>query len=92
MNQPAFTPQAKQQVLESGPRVFGLVRTQGEQSVVCLHNVSAAPSEVELDLSRLSLGQPDSLYDLITGQKYDSGKALSLLLGSYQTIWLTNRQ
>jgi glucosylglycerate phosphorylase len=91
VNQPAFAPQAKQRVLESGSGVFGLLRTQADQSIVCLHNVSAAPSEVGVDLSHLPPGQPDNLYDLITGQKYTCGKALSLLLGSYQTVWLTNR-
>ena len=49
-NQPAFAPHAKQQVLESGSGVFGLLRTEGEQSVICLHNVGAEPSKVEVDL------------------------------------------
>jgi sucrose phosphorylase len=90
-NHPAFTPYGIQRVLETGSGIFALLRvnTETEQSVLCLHNVSAESIRVKMDLSLIFFEQPGNLHDLISGEKYNPGKTLSLLLTPYQSAWLT---
>jgi len=46
----AFSPQAEQQVLESGPRVFAVLRVAavGRDWVLCLHNATNVPVAVDI--------------------------------------------
>ncbi len=91
-NHPAFTPYGTQRVLEFNSGAFALLRVHPneDRSVVCLHNVSAEPLEVKVDLSLTPLERLDNLQDLISGETYISGKTNSLLLLPYQSVWLTD--
>jgi sucrose phosphorylase len=88
--QPAFHPNATQEVLTLHPAVFALWRTipAGGQSVLCLHNVSGDEVAVSLPLNL-----PDdaaSLRDTITGMDYPlSQDGLALTLAPYGVLWLT---
>jgi glycosidase len=92
-NQPAFTPHGTQRVLDGNSGVFGLLRFSGEgkQAAICLHNVSRETTHINIALSLTPFTKEDNIYDLITGEKYNSGSALSLTLTPYQTIWLAKQ-
>ena len=89
--QTAFHPLAAQQVLETDPRVFALLRTSRDarQQVLCLHNVSATT----VPLDSLLPKSPATWTNLFTGQRYDSSgpDTTSAELAGYQTLWLQAR-
>ncbi len=88
--QPAFDPVGGQTVLPVGPSVFGLLRRSpdGGSAVICLHNVSAAPQDVRLDLAAYNL-LAAAAHDLIDGQSLlVQNSALALTLAPYQASWL----
>ncbi len=87
----AFSPHGTQRALESGKTVFSLVREDADakESVLCVHNVSAEPQQVNLNISDTSLAPSSLLRDLIDGGRFEAGESLSLALAPYQTLWLT---
>ena len=67
---PAFHPDQPQKVLDLDPRLFALQRGDGEQAVVCLHNVSS--EGVELQRSHLP-GSGQVWHDILTGKEERGG-------------------
>lgn len=84
---PAFHPFGSQQVIVLAPEVFSLLRTspEGTERILCLHNVSN--HEVRLEGP---LGFPHGTFDLITGQKRNTGTPIPL--NPYQTRWLVETE
>ncbi|MEA2063350.1 MAG: alpha-amylase family glycosyl hydrolase [Gemmatimonadota bacterium] len=80
--QSAFHPRAGARILETGPQVFGIARQSGDQTVFALTNVTASPVEVDLP----GQGIPTGLTDLVSGNIINGD---SLVLGPYQTAWLS---
>ena len=83
--EPAFHPQASQEVLAAGSGVFALRRGPLEgRTVLALHNVSGEPRRVDLtDLD----GQGDGpRVDMVSGQEIVPGRSLELT--PYQVAWL----
>jgi len=89
---PAFHPLGGQRVLAVGPAVFGLLRVAPDEDAraICLHNVSAAPQTVRLDLAPLGWAAAAAARDLIDGQTHSvQNSHLKLTFAPYQAIWLT---
>jgi sucrose phosphorylase len=89
---PAFHPNGAQEVLLGDERLFTLVRTSpdGEEKVLCVHNVSGAAQPFRVNLKALSIRHAGALRDIISGTPYpvDSGDELALTVGPYQVLWL----
>ncbi|MEM6427718.1 MAG: sugar phosphorylase [Deinococcota bacterium] len=81
-NQPAFDPQASQQVLNISPQVFALVRGQGDSQVVCLHNISSKPVYIPWEMLSLDAQRVHNLL----GEVHQAGG--NLLLEPYEVCWL----
>jgi len=85
---PAFDPYGSQCVVPCGEPMLALRREpwQGGEPVLCLHNVSPAPQEAEVDL-RSHLGNGE-LVDWITGASLATGHRGGLLLPPYGALWV----
>jgi sucrose phosphorylase len=91
---PAFHPYGTQHVVRAagGEAVFALLRASpdGAERVLCLHNVSGRPQQVEVDLRASQLGAVSGLVDLVSGRRVpvSSDTALRITLSPYQVSWL----
>jgi len=88
--EPAFHPRGGQRVLFLGEGVFALLRTSpdGDNRVLCLHNVSASAQSLHIRLADLEL-YPGAWHDLITGRTHlASGGSLDVRLSPYAVSWL----
>ena len=89
---PAFHPNSAQDVLFGNESLFTLVRISpdGEETVICVHNVSDAARPFRADLKTLSIRHTSALRDVISGTSYpvDDGSDLALTVGPYQVLWL----
>lgn len=88
-SQPAFHPEAPQEVLALPPDVFALLRRPVEGALVlCVTNVTAAPVTLPL---LVDIELPAGRWrDLLTGHAYaDFAAAAPLHLDPYRTLWLT---
>ena len=88
--QPAFHPNATQYTLHLGEGIFAFWRQsrRREQSIFCIHNLTAAP--IEFSLTSVNLINTQRWVDLLTGAFFDDLAAM-VTLQPYQCLWLTNR-
>jgi len=87
----AFHPGGRQVVLTDHDAIFGLVRISpdGQDRVLCLHNVSNQTQAICVDLQPLPLDGIDPLKDLLSGTTYPlDGQSLSLTMEPFQVLWL----
>ncbi len=82
--QPAFTPGATQQIIDLGPALFANRRTTGNQTLLAIHNVTAAPQTITLNEENLTSVTAEFFTDLISGNRYD----YPLTLAPFQFLWL----
>lgn len=87
--QRAFHPNATQFTLHLGLQLFGFWRqsVRRDQSVFCIHNISADVQQVAL--TDINLIGTDDWRDLISGEVIDD-LAGTLTLKPYQSVWLSN--
>ena len=87
--QPAFHPNATQFTLHLGLQLFGFWRQsmRRDQSIFCIHNISAEVQQVAL--SDINLIGTDQWQDLISGMTIDDFSG-SITLKPYQSAWLSN--
>ncbi len=92
---PAFHPNGPQRVLtarETGSEaLFTLLRTapDGEEHMLCVHNVSATQQPLHIDLCDLLDPPGDILEDLVSGERCAvDGRQLTLAVEPYQVMWL----
>lgn len=76
--QKAFHPNAKQEILEAGNGIFGLIRKSSKQSIILLANLQNVEQTYHLPESYSSF-----TFDLISQHTIHSGK-----LKPYQCVWL----
>ncbi len=84
----AFHPNGDQQIVTGNPALFSLLRTSpdGQERVLCLHNISAQPQQFEANKAELSGKQ---WRDLFSGQEITAeGDTLRLTLEAYEVKWL----
>jgi len=93
---PAFHPNGAQEVLFGSEALFVLVRTspEGDEKVLCIHNVSDTVQSFRADLKALSIRHAGALRDVISGTSYlaNDGDNLTLTVGPYQVLWLTGER
>ena len=81
--EPAFHPQAPQEVLSVGAAIFGLRRGPREgRTILALHNLSGTAQTVDLTV----LGGASAYVDILSGRSVEARDALSL--GPYEMLWL----
>ncbi len=85
---PAFHPQGAQQAIDYGEAIFALRRVSplGNETVLCLQNVSDRPQAVSVRVADLSAAGP--VTDLISGRHFNWPPTSPLELQPYQTLWL----
>lgn len=85
--QPAFHPNGAQQILKTDPALFALIRIAPDDSqrLLCLHNVSAHPRQVQLNLAQGTL--PPVMRDLFSLQEFE---VAAQLLAPYEIRWLAS--
>ncbi len=90
-SQSAFHPSSGQIVLDPDPTIFALCRTapQGDEWLLCLHNVSNAPVDLMLDLTTLLGSGPAAWHDLLSSARHtvEEGQ-LRLTIAPYAVLWL----
>jgi maltose alpha-D-glucosyltransferase/alpha-amylase len=59
---PVFGSGSYEPIRSSNPRIFALLRTLGDETVLCVHNLSSAAQAVELDLRRFEGRIPVELF------------------------------
>ncbi len=77
-----FHPHGEQQVVSAGEGVLGLWRAspEGEQAVLCLHNLRPQPQSVS------GVGAAGVMRDLLTGERLQTAERIPL--DPYQVRWL----
>ncbi len=86
----AFGPHGQQRVLDCGEPIFAVLRLSTDESrrVLCLHNISAQPQSITVDLKRAFNSTSGQLTDLITNHRMADPLDGKLTLQPYQTLWL----
>ena len=79
--QKAFRPDAKQEILDLGNDLFGLIRKAENQTIISVANLTGKNKHIELPTNDSTCN-----YDLISDFKLKS-----IDLAPYQCIWLTNK-
>lgn len=88
---PAFHPNGSQRILFYHEGVFCLLRSSidGSSHVLCLHNVTAEPQEIFIDIGHLPFTKGATLTDLIDQRPIQLPDAKwHLKLEPYQVLWL----
>lgn len=90
-SEPAFHPNAPQQIVRVDPAIFAFVRTRLDRSrsVLCLHNVADHAVQLRMDVDELGLRPGQRLVDLISGgELWLHGARLEMNLPPYGVCWL----
>ncbi|MFW6212279.1 MAG: alpha-amylase family glycosyl hydrolase [Spirochaetota bacterium] len=89
----AFDPSAPQRVLSSDPRVFALLRMNGDERVLALVNVCDTEAEVSFTGGEIELGDERVFRELISGDMVvptrEHGNRVSLGLDPHEVLWLS---
>lgn len=85
---PAFHPNATQEILKSPRELFAFTRASLERprKVLCLHNCSEHEQRVEESFIQGALGAAEGYRNILASQSLDIGKGLSL--DPYQYLWV----
>jgi sucrose phosphorylase len=101
---PDFDPHCGQQTLDCGKGIFGLLRRKRQVKnsdqiragtpLICLHNVTARPQKVNLNLVALGFQESTKLelHDLVSGEELWVGRSPRIELRPYQVMWLMEGQ
>lgn len=86
----AFDPHGTQQVLDCGEAIFAVLRLSpdGNQRVLCLHNVSDKTQNMIVDLNDIFGSASYQFTDLVTHEFVNNSLNSKLVLKPYQTLWL----
>jgi glucosylglycerate phosphorylase len=86
-----FHPNCEQKVLNLHKGVFSVLRStsNGENYVICIHNVQSKSLDLSLQPSDLGINHIDKVKDLLSDKTFavDNG-ILTFRLESYSTLWL----
>jgi glucosylglycerate phosphorylase len=83
--EPLFSPLAEQAVLELDPRVFAIVRSDGNDRLLALANVSHGEVSLDADKLREALGKAEA-QDILSKDAYTFDS--NVTLKPYQIAWL----
>ncbi|MFO7961975.1 MAG: cyclomaltodextrinase C-terminal domain-containing protein [Nitriliruptoraceae bacterium] len=65
-----------------GQNIFALLRTDGEDSLLCIYNISSETQIIEPEEIKKQTGKDVSLRDIISGKEFD------LKLEKNEFVWL----
>jgi sucrose phosphorylase len=84
----AFHPHGNQQVLDLNPNIFGMWRSSpgDEDFVLCLHNVSGHPQELDFNSIQMLNRLSDQPSEIISGKLIQVDQPSSIQ--PYQTLWI----
>ena len=82
-----FHPDAAQEIIDIGSDLFVVQRERAGEWAVCISNFTDRYMELKLDDRLPRLGEANSCFDILTGQRY-MGKGKVVALDAYQTVWL----
>ena len=88
-SQRAFHPNGEQRIFTGNPAIFSLIRISpdGQERVLCLHNISAQPQQFKTNVAELSAGE--QWRDLFSGEAVAiERQVLQLSLEPYEVKWL----
>lgn len=91
IDQLAFHPRGKQNVIRFDDRIFGLERIAPDQSsaVLTLVNISSEPVKVSFEVKDTTFNGADAVLDLISEEKFTvDHQVLRIQLDPYQFLWL----
>ena len=90
IQEPAFHPNGRQDVLALNDGLFAVRRTSpdGSERIVAVHNVSGKLQTLSLKPEHLGAGGVTALTDLLTGEQHDWQPGLTLTLDPYEVMWL----
>ncbi|GIM47939.1 sucrose phosphorylase [Collibacillus ludicampi] len=86
-----FHPNAEQRVLFLNDHVFSLLRTSldGEEQIICLHNVSHEFQTVNIPLQDYGIKKGSSFMEIISEQQIHTVKnRIEVTLEPYQVMWI----
>lgn len=86
--QPAFHPNASQQVLNFRDDIFSILRGTDQQQILCLSNLTDQPQQISINGQFAAIKSTKPYTDLLSGQRFN-GAIKQLQLQPYQTLWLT---
>ncbi|PKO19146.1 MAG: sugar phosphorylase [Chloroflexi bacterium HGW-Chloroflexi-10] len=88
--QPAFHPNADQQVLDLHEAIFAVLRTaqSGSQRILALHNVSATSVSFMLNTDELPGLENKPMTDLLEGRDISIPVCAPVTMQPYQILWL----
>ncbi len=87
----AFTPFAKQEIVEVDDRVLCFYRenTENRECVICLTNVSNETIDINLPLSLIN--EDATLIDMLSGRVFSkNSNGIFISVQPYQTLWINN--
>lgn len=89
---PAFHPDAAQHIFEIDPKLFvhSRISRNGDETIFCIYNFSAKEKSIVNPADTELLKRTKSLYDIISGRTFGSGKK-GIKLKPYQALWLVPR-
>lgn len=88
--QRAFHPNGAQRVLALNDSIFAIRRTAPDDSerIIAIHNVSGKLQTLSLKAEDVGEGPAVSLYDLISGERYEWQPGLTLTIDPFDIMWL----
>jgi sucrose phosphorylase len=93
-NERAFHPNGAQRILMDNEALFTIVRAtpEGDEQVVCVHNVSGAPQPFRLAAAEIGLAADETITDLLSGETFTmDNDILAVDVMPYQALWLKAR-
>lgn len=89
---PAFDVNSLQQVIPGPDGVFSLLRTtrDGNERVVCIHNVTGSAQELTINASQFGDTPPRALHDLLSDRRIalDAAGNATISVAPYEILWL----
>ncbi|MDX1639454.1 MAG: hypothetical protein R3281_15920, partial [Balneolaceae bacterium] len=84
---PSFHPDAPQEILDLGDKLFGIKRRalDGSESILAISNVTSQPVEIHRNNLQIS-AQTGTITDVLGGRQRLQEKTLAL--APYETVWL----
>lgn len=83
--QPAFHPEAAQQVVDLGPSLFALQRRRGDQTLLAVHNVTDRPVQLPVHVLPEARVRRN-----VTAATEISGSSRAIRLDPYEVAWISD--
>jgi len=86
INEPLFSPLSGQEIINLHPKIFAVLRLNGQERLLSLTNVSSQNVEIATETMAKIL-EKNQVRDLISGQEINLKDKNFLLINPYQSFW-----